>query len=127
MTTMRHMLLPALASAIWFANAGPAAAYTYTFRLPMTINDVHMHTVSAFCRDVGWSGEANSGTTLTLNSASICLVDQIVIQGKYNGQPATYTFNIRFGAPSATVYDRDGNICVDTIGQSFCQPWNLTR
>ncbi len=120
--TTRRIALPAFSAAIYLAIAAEAMAYTYTFRLPMTINHVHLNTVSAFCRDVNWDGTANSGTTVTVNSASICLVSRIIVDGKYNGQSVHY--EIATGAaPSLTFYDRDGQLCVDIVGQTICQPY----
>jgi hypothetical protein len=60
-----------------------ANAYTYNFYncLGHTVNHVWMHTVSAFCHDVDWYGSVPPKGSLTLHSASICLVDAVEVDG----------------------------------------------
>ena len=78
---MRRLMPLALASALCLVGATAANAYTYTFNnnTSQTLTDVWMHTVSVFCHDVNWHGSVGPRGSLQLNSASICLVDQISI------------------------------------------------
>jgi hypothetical protein len=81
------MAIPALAGIAALTIASEAKAYTFwvvnqTFR---DITYIHLHTVSNFCHDVEWKGRLKPGTKIRLNSASICLVDQVFAKTD-NGQ-----------------------------------------
>jgi hypothetical protein len=80
----------ALAMLILLCGTAASHAYTYTFEVPSLPNPkddprdynltyVHMHTVSAFCRDVQWDGVVNPGGTLKLSTSGGCTVDKVTV------------------------------------------------
>jgi hypothetical protein len=80
-TWLRRMTIPVLVAIAALTIASEANAYTFrvvnqTFS---NITYINLHTVSNFCHDVEWKGRLKPGTTIRLNSASICLVDSIEI------------------------------------------------
>ena len=77
--TARPMLPGLVAAALSLACVSQASAYTYTFRntTKETLSQVWMHTVSAFCHDVNWSGNVGPGRSVRISTASICLVDRV--------------------------------------------------
>src|SRR3954452_14490321 len=64
-------------------SASSASAYTYSFinGTKQPIRQLWMHTVSKFCHDVNWRGNLAPGGKVGVNSASICLVDRIEVNG----------------------------------------------
>jgi hypothetical protein len=105
-THLRRMMLPLLASAaIWTAGTSPGSAYSYFWMniAPAqgpTVVSIWMHTVSAFCHDVSWNGTLLPGRSITLSSASICLVDRAEARGP-NGEYASWS---SFGRTGGTFY-----------------------
>ena len=87
MKLMRSLAVPALAGLIGLCWASAANAYSFRVYNQAQTNVVfiHLHTVSAFCHDVSWSGNLRPGTNVGLKSASICLVDTIAVRFS-NGQ-----------------------------------------
>jgi hypothetical protein len=79
----RGMLFAVVCAAAALASASPASAYTYTFvnATKQPISQLWMHTVSKFCHDVNWRGSVASGGQVNVDSASICLVDRIEVNG----------------------------------------------
>ena len=79
----RGILFAVVCAAAALASGSPASAYTYTFvnATKQPISQLWMHTVSKFCHDVNWRGSVASGGQVNVNSASICLVDRIEVNG----------------------------------------------
>lgn len=80
---IRGILFAVVCAAAALASASPASAYTYKFTnaTQQPINQLWMHTVSKFCHDVNWRGSVAPGGQVSVNSASICLVDRIEVNG----------------------------------------------
>lgn len=110
MTPMsKRFALPALAAVFALAGTVGARAYTYHFEVPKTTNltKVWMHTVSVFCHDVNWSGTVAPGGTLSLSSASICLVDGVQVWGSAGMR----SLSLPIGVSGGTFYiDGSGNL-----------------
>jgi hypothetical protein len=111
---MKRLIALAFAgAALCVVSASAAKAYTYNFynNTTQTLTDVWMHTVSAFCHDVNWHGSVGPNGSLSLNSASICLVDEININ---NG--AIY-WSSSVGLPSASFQVCPGayQLCVTSL------------
>ena len=98
MHTVRRLGLLTLA----FCLAGSTATYAYTYKFVVPdrsdLTGVYMHTVSAFCRDVRWSGRVAPGGTLTLSTQSVCLVNRV----SATGQAGAPTWSSPFGVASGT-------------------------
>jgi hypothetical protein len=79
----RGILFAVVCAAAALASASPASAYTYTFinGTQQPIRQLWVHTVSAFCHDRNWSGNLAPGGQVNVNSASICLVDRVAVNG----------------------------------------------
>ena len=79
----RAILFGLVFGAATLASAASANAYTYKFvnATQRPINQLWMHTVSKFCHDVNWRGNVASGGQVEVNSASICLVDRVEVNG----------------------------------------------
>jgi hypothetical protein len=114
-TRKRLKTLALAGAAICLANA--AYAYSYTFDnntnqypQPTTVTHIWMHTVSDFCHDVSWYGTLTPGNSVTVNSASICLVDRVEIN-------FIQMFSSPVGLTSTTFrYCGDGHICPSFLG-----------
>ncbi len=84
MKTMRRLLpLVSAGAALCLAGATAANAYSYKFinNTTATMTDAWLHTVSVFCHDVNWHGSVGPNGSVTIGTASICLVDEISING----------------------------------------------
>lgn len=81
--SVRGILFAVVCAAAAMVSASPASAYTYNFvnGTQQPINQLWMHTVSKFCHDVNWRGNIGPGGQVSVNSASICLVDRIEVNG----------------------------------------------
>lgn len=79
----RGFLLSLVFAVVALASASPASAYTYTFvnSTGKPIRQIWMHTVSSVCHDVNWRGNLAPGASVNVNSASICLVDRVEVNG----------------------------------------------
>ena len=79
----RGILFALVCGAAALASGSPASAYTYKFinATQQPIRQLWMHTVSVFCHDVNWRGNLAPGGQVNVNSASICLVDRIEVNG----------------------------------------------
>jgi len=79
----RGILFAGICAITAIASASPASAYTYQFvnGTQQPIRQLWMHTVSKFCHDVNWRGNVAPGGQVSVNSASVCLVDRIEVNG----------------------------------------------
>jgi hypothetical protein len=102
---MKMKRLTALLCAGAICVGGATAANAYTYHLyncsGHTVYHVWMHTVSIFCHDVDWHGSVAPNATLTLDTASICLVDALEVDG-------SRVWSSSVGIPSATFSCHNG-------------------